>query len=141
MDNALIAGGTDEEVASQVGCHRTTVSRWKLHHPRFRAVLNERRQEAWGASLDRLRALLPSALDRLEEEITKDGGAWQAAVKLLEIAGAGGMAPVSPDVPTTAKGVIDADIGHRWGSILRGVVASGGLATAAGRTWTSGAIG
>jgi len=77
--------------------------------------------------LDRLRALLPSALDRLEEEITKDGGAWQAAVKLLEIAGAGGMAPVSPDVPTTAKGMIDADIGHRWGSILRGVVASGGL--------------
>ena len=72
--------------------------------------------------MDRLRSLLPSALDRLEEEITKDGGAWQAAAKLLELAGAGGMAPVSPDAPTTAEAVLDRDVAHRWQSILRGVV-------------------
>ena len=77
----------------------------------------------WGASLDRLRALLPKALDRLEEEVTKDGGDWKAAAKLLEIGGVDGMAPISPDAPTTAEAVLDQDVAQRWQSILKGVVA------------------
>ena len=89
--DALIAGATDQEAAEQSGAHRVTVTNWRNHNPVFRAALNARRRELWSTSLDRLRSMLPKALDRIEEELT-GGDAPQglrAALKVLEISGMG----------------------------------------------------
>ncbi len=107
--DALIAGATDREAAEHSGAHRVTVTNWRNHNPVFRAALNARRAELWSTSLDRLRSMLPKALDRIEEEIT--GGdvpqGLRAALKVLEIAGMGtaggshygsrGVGPEDPD--------------------------------------------
>ena len=75
QENAIdmfVAGATDAEVAQAVGVNRVTVSRWRLYNPYFQAELNTRRQAIWGSAVDRLRALLPRAVDALESEL--DGG-------------------------------------------------------------------
>lgn len=120
--NSLVGGASDQAAADAAGVHRVTVTRWRLYHPGFRAALNERRQEMWGANVDRMRALLPKALERIEAEITKGDGDWRAAAELLELAGAGGQAPVDLGTPTTAQGVLFSDIVRRRKEMLQGVV-------------------
>jgi hypothetical protein len=66
----LIAGKTDTETASAVGVHRVTVTKWRNYDPWFQAELNRRRQEVWGAASERLRAMLPKALDAFDAEFT-----------------------------------------------------------------------
>jgi hypothetical protein len=61
----LVAGDTDEQAAKAAGVHRVTMSRWRSHHPTFQAALNARRQQVCCASADRLRSVLPTALDTL----------------------------------------------------------------------------
>src|SRR6516162_7609839 len=61
----LAAGKTDQEAADLLGLHRTTVTKWRLYDPVFQAALNQRRAEVWGAAADRLRSLIPKALDAL----------------------------------------------------------------------------
>jgi hypothetical protein len=82
----LVTGAIDSEVAKAVGVNRVTVTRWRLYNPAFEAELNCRRKAVWGASVDRLRTLLPRALDALEEEL---GGRHRlrAAVSVLQLAG------------------------------------------------------
>ncbi len=107
--DALIAGATDEEAAEQSGAHRVTVTNWRNHNPVFRAALNARRAELWSTSLDRLRSMLPNALDRIERELTGSDTpqGLRVALKVLEIAGMGtaggthygsrGVGPEDPD--------------------------------------------
>lgn len=120
--DALAAGSSDQEAAAAAGVNRSTVFRWRSYNPRFRAELNARRADLWGASLNRLRSLLPSALARLEKEIIKDDGDWKAAAKLLEIAGAASQAPVPSDLPTIPRDVLDQDLAHRRKAMMNGVV-------------------
>ena len=87
--DALTTGATDQEAADRSGTHRVTVTNWRNHNPVFRAALNARRAELWSTSLDRLRSMLPKALDRIDEEITGGEQGLRAALKLLEIAGMG----------------------------------------------------
>jgi hypothetical protein len=47
------------------------VTKWRLYDPVFQAALNRRRAEVWGAGIDRLRALIPKALDALADELDK----------------------------------------------------------------------
>jgi len=111
--DALAAGATDQEAADQSGAHRVTVTNWRNHNPVFRAALNARRIDLWGASLDRLRSMLPKALDRVDEEITGGEQGLRAALKLLEIAGMGtaggdhygsrGVGPEDPEAMIAAK--------------------------------------
>lgn len=68
--DALVTGKKDAEVAALVGVNRVTVTRWRLYHPGFIAALNERRQALWSANLDRLRSLVPLALDALADALT-----------------------------------------------------------------------
>lgn len=65
----LVTGATNSEVAEAVGVNRVTVTRWRLYDPRFEAELNTRRKALWGSAVDRLRALLPRAIDALEAEL------------------------------------------------------------------------
>lgn len=86
----LITGKTDQAVADAVGVSRPTVTSWRLYDAYFQAELNQRRKEVWGASADRIRALLPKALDTLEKAI--DEGSYQAALAVVKMAGLDGVA-------------------------------------------------
>ena len=84
--DCLVVGKTDQEAAELVGVGRQTVNAWRNHHPAFQAALNARRHEVWGAACDRLRALLPRALDALEHAVV-EGKDWRAAARVVELAG------------------------------------------------------
>jgi hypothetical protein len=66
----VMLGLTDREVAEKIGVARETVTRWRLYHPAFQAELNGRRRALAESSLDRLRNLIPTALQTLESGLT-----------------------------------------------------------------------
>ncbi len=125
----LATGANDRETAESVGVSRQTVNGWR-GHPVFAAVLNARRAEIWGGSGDRLRALLPKALDCIEGAITGDAPDWKAAVKVLEIAGldrhGAGEATLGSHIgPTDAEAVIDAEAKRRRPDPFEDIIAGG----------------
>ena len=83
----LVTGQTDQAVAAAVGVTRQTVCGWRNHHPAFAAALNARRLDVWGGACDRLRSLLPKALDALEHAVTGERPDWKAAVQVIALAG------------------------------------------------------
>ena len=75
MQNAidqLILGRTDREVAETVGVNRNTVWEWRSQHAYFQA--------------ERLRAMLPKALDAIHYELNS-GDKFKAAIAVLKLAG------------------------------------------------------
>jgi hypothetical protein len=84
----LASGKTDKETAELLSLSRTCVSKWRLYSPEFQAALNRRRAEVWGAGIDRLRSLVPKALDALAEELEKadSPNRLKAAVEVLKLA-------------------------------------------------------
>jgi hypothetical protein len=84
----LASGKTDKETAELLSLSRTCVTKWRLYSPTFQAALNRRRAEVWGAGIDRLRNLIPKALDTLAEELEKPDGPnrLKAAVEVLKLA-------------------------------------------------------
>ena len=120
----LVTGQTDQEVGGAVGVARETVTRWRLYDPHFQAKLNQRRRDVFSAGADRLRALVPVAVETLEEELhnANNPGRGQLALSVLK---AIGMA--AGDIgPTDAQAIIDrATIarsnnqeGAKWGIVL-----------------------
>src|SRR5262245_24151577 len=65
----LAAGKTDKETAELLNLSRTCITKWRLYDPVFQGALNQRRAEVWGAGIDRLRSLIPRALDALAEAL------------------------------------------------------------------------
>jgi hypothetical protein len=65
----LAAGKTDTETAELLSLDRTTVTKWRLYDPIFQAALNRRRVEVWSCGVDRLRSLIPKALDALADTL------------------------------------------------------------------------
>jgi hypothetical protein len=65
----LVTGCSDRETADKVGVTRSTVTRWRLYHPAFRAELNAQRAAVWGQAREKLRALIPEAVDILADSI------------------------------------------------------------------------
>ena len=57
----LVQGLNDSDVAEKVHCSRQSVNAWRHHHPRFRAVLNQRRRDVWDGATDRLGPLFLGA--------------------------------------------------------------------------------
>ncbi|MBM6599550.1 helix-turn-helix domain-containing protein [Priestia megaterium] len=82
----LITGRTDKEVAEVIGVNRVTVTKWRNYDIYFQAELNKRRKEIWNVSVDRMRALMPKALERLEQEIEVENG-WKIALEIIKMAG------------------------------------------------------
>lgn len=107
----LVTGKTDREVAEAVGVSRQTVCQWRLHNPVFQAELNKRRKEVWGATVDKMRALLPEALDTLAAELRNPDNKdrWKVALELLKMSGLDlrentlGMYMVGPDDPAKVQ--------------------------------------
>src|SRR3954471_21019948 len=65
----LAAGKTDKETAELLNLSRTCITKWRLYDPVFQAALNQRRAEVWTVGINRLRSLIPKALDVLAEEL------------------------------------------------------------------------
>lgn len=83
----LATGATVTATAKAVSTSRQTVSDWLNNNPAFKAELNLRRAELWAQSCDRLRALLPVALDRIEAALQSDGpDGLTAALALVRMA-------------------------------------------------------
>lgn len=110
--DALLAGATDAEAGAAAGVTRQTINGWKNHHPGFIAETNRRRQEVWEASLDRIRSLVPKALDVLDAALTSGTPNPRLAIKIIEMAGLPNEA-ISPSGPTTTMDVIDAEVHRR----------------------------
>lgn len=111
----LILGKADREVAEQVGVTRQTVSGWRLHDPFFQAELNRQRSQLFGAAIDRLRNLVPKALDVIERELEGPNG-YKAAFEVLRLAGidrtgrSASSASVIEIGPTDAEAIIQAEV-------------------------------
>src|SRR5262245_24762908 len=95
----LASGKNDTETADALKLNRVTVTRWRLYSPEFRAALADRRAAVWGASADRLRALLPKALDALADALEHADDKVSVALAVLKLAG---PLPLSPTDPTEA---------------------------------------
>ena len=68
----LIIGKSDREVSESVNVNRSTVNQWQNHNPFFVAELNRRRKSVWGSGEERLRSLVSSAVDVLEEDLNSE---------------------------------------------------------------------
>lgn len=96
----LAAGSSVTDAAAAINVSRQTVSGWLNDHAAFKAELNRRRAELWGAAADRLRALLPKALDRIGAAIDSEGPeGLTAAIALIRLARIEPLpaGPVDPD--------------------------------------------
>ncbi|MEH7373293.1 hypothetical protein [Priestia megaterium] len=85
----LITGKTDKEVADVVGVNRVTITKWRNYDFYFQAELNKSRKEIWNVSIDRMRALVPKAMERLEQEFEHKHG-WKVALEIIKLAGVEG---------------------------------------------------
>ncbi len=65
----LLAGKSITATAEEIGVVRETVSRWLNHDTDFQKLLFERRVEVWDGNADRMRGMLETALDELEDLI------------------------------------------------------------------------
>ncbi len=86
----LASGRGPVAVAEAVGLNRRQVTRW-LTEPGFRQAPDLARREMWSETLDRLRGLMPKALDVLATELDGEGKA-RAAAEILKLAGLGKIA-------------------------------------------------
>ena len=106
--DALASGKKDAEAAALVGVNRVTVTRWRLYSPHFQAALNERRRAIWAAGLDRLRSLVPLALDAVADELAKPDGPnrLQAAFGLLKLVPMNAVPFGATDPHAIVRGVV-----------------------------------
>ncbi len=124
----LVTGKTDAETAAVVGVSRQTICGWRNHHPAFMAEMNARRQAIWGTAGDRLRALMPMALDTLEAALTADPPDWRAASKVIQLAGLDRDHNAKPTLgpasigPTDVDDVLDDHVRRRRGNPLQDII-------------------
>src|SRR5262245_35840487 len=100
----LLAGGkTDKEAARTLNLPGATVARWRMHDPVFQAALNACRAESWRAGLDRLRSMVPQALDALAEELNQadNPNRSKLALDTRRLAKLSDIAPQGPQEPET----------------------------------------
>ncbi len=89
--DALAFGATVTDAADTVKVSRQTVSGWLHHDASFQAALNARRQELWTGHAERLRSLVPKAMDTLEAAVSDEQQGVAVAVHILKAAGLYGL--------------------------------------------------
>lgn len=99
----LAQGKTDKEVGETLNLPRTRVAKWRLYDPVFQAALNAYRTEIWAAALDRLRTLIPKALDTLAEGLNRadNPDRCKIALDILRLAKLSDIAPQGSTDPET----------------------------------------
>jgi len=111
---AFLAGLSDTEAADAAGVTRQTVCGWRNHNPAVVAAMNQARRDLWERSADRLRGLVPLAIDMLEVQLGSPLPDPKTALDVLRLAGlAERGAPLYPTGPTTTAAVVDAEIMRR----------------------------
>jgi len=98
----LLSGQGVSQVAEQVDVDRSTLWRWG-QLPAFQAELNRRRQELWSAHADRLRSLLPAALQVLENTLECEPDGWRVALAIVKMADFGALAPSGETDPAAIE--------------------------------------
>ncbi len=78
--DALAFGATVTDAAETVKVSRQTVSEWLHHHAAFQAALHARQRELWRGHVERLRSLVPKAMDALEVAVSDEKQGVAAAV-------------------------------------------------------------
>ena len=83
----LLQGGTDAQVAQQIGVDRVTVFRWRKN-PAFAREMERQRARLWEQSAGRLHSMVDPALDILQKQLAGDDPktALRAAAILLRFA-------------------------------------------------------
>jgi hypothetical protein len=87
----LAFGATVTDAAATVEVSRQTVSEWLHHHAGFQAALHARQRELWQGNAERLRSLVPKALETLEGSLSDEKQGVAAAVHVLKAAGLYGL--------------------------------------------------
>jgi hypothetical protein len=97
----LAAGKTDKEAASALNLSADSVVKWRMHDPVFQAALNACRAEAWRAGIDRLRSMVPKALDALADELNRadNSDRCKIALDILRLAKLTDISPQGPEEP------------------------------------------
>ena len=102
----ILQGMSDRVVAEKCNVTRQTIWEWRNRDPLFIAALNQRRQEVWAGSRERLKNLATKALDVFERSLDNEDPKIQlvAAQTILKRVIPDNI--TSPTGPTTAEGVI-----------------------------------
>jgi hypothetical protein len=87
----LLQGKTATDVATTLQLPPDEVQRWRHEHPVFRAMLNRQRRILWEETQERLRALVPRAIEVLEQAMAQ--GSVRAAVEILKVVQLHGRVP------------------------------------------------
>ncbi len=84
----LLLGQTDQQVADSVHLERSSITRWRLYHPTFRAELNRQREALWLNHVDRIRAMAATALSVLQNHLSSptERSSFRAAINILKLA-------------------------------------------------------
>ena len=104
----LLAGKNDREVAAQLGIGRSTVARWRHGDPKFQTALDRRRAQLWPVASDHVRALLPTALSTMDEQLRVGPNRGRLALDFIFRAGLLGK-PYSGDLATAGIGPTSLD--------------------------------
>jgi hypothetical protein len=99
----LAAGQTDKDAASTLNLPAASVVKWRMHDPVFQAALNACRADAWRAGIDRLRSMVPKALDALANELNRadNPDRCKIALDILRLAKLADISPQGPEEPET----------------------------------------
>jgi hypothetical protein len=99
----LAAGKTDKDAARALNLSTFSVAKWRMYDPVFQATLNACRAEAWRAGMDRLRSMVPQALDTLADELSRADNPERCkiALDILRLAKLSDIAPKGPEEPET----------------------------------------
>jgi hypothetical protein len=99
----LVSGKTDREAATALNLPGDSVVKWRMHDPVFQAALNAYRAEAWRAGIDRLRSMVPKALDALADELNRAENPQRCKIALdvLRLAKLTDISPQGPEEPET----------------------------------------
>jgi len=112
--DALLAGLSDTEAAEAAGVTRQTVNAWKNHNPTVVAAMNQARRDLWERSADRLRGLVPKAIDMLEVALGSPVPDPKTALDVLRLAGlADRGAPLGTVGPATVARVVEGEVIRR----------------------------
>jgi hypothetical protein len=123
----LAAGATVKEAAEGAGVSRQTCSAWLNHNPWFQAGLAQRREELWSGAKDRLRSMLPAALDAVERKLeSEDEDSYKAGLSLLKLIGMGD-AHLGNTGPTNPESIVDRLVRSRRPSSVDDLLADLGL--------------
>jgi hypothetical protein len=99
----LAAGKTDKQVAESLKLSAASVAKWRRYDPVFQAALNACRAAIWQAAIDRVRAMVPQALDALAEELsrTDNPDRGKIALDILRVVKLPDLVPHGPADPDT----------------------------------------